>query len=699
MPTNRLEKELSPYLLQHKDNPVDWYPWGEEAFEKAKREDKPVFLSIGYATCHWCHVMEHESFEDELVAGLMNDAFVSVKVDREERPDIDQVYMSYCQLTAGHGGWPLTIIMTPDKEPFFAATYLPRQSRYGRIGMMDLVPRVQQLWKDQKEKVIQSAAQNVEAIVGMGEWEADAAGPATGVLDFAFQQLADRYDPEYGGFGDAPKFPSPHQLQFLARYGNRTGSEDSLEMASHTLKMMRLGGIFDHVGFGFHRYATDRVWLVPHFEKMLYDQATMVLAALDVFQLTKDGALQEIVEKTLVYVMRDMRHEEGGFFSAEDADSEGVEGKFYVWSVAEVKEILDTPAAARFINVFNLKPEGNFLEEATGALTGENIPHLQSSLVEIAREREEGFEELSQNLEHARQRLFDIREKRIHPLKDDKVLTDWNGLMIAAMARAGEVLNNQGYIEAAVSAVAFVNKYLVQADGRLLHRFRNGRAGLQANLDDYAFFVYGLLALYRTTFDVAYLKQAIQLTDQMIQHFWDDTQGGFYFTPNDGEQLIARQKEAYDGAIPSGNSMALMNLLLIGRITGEPSYEERADTLLQAFGSPINRHPSGFTAMLAGVDFVSGASQEIVIVGEKNHPDTDALVDVIRNSYLPNSVVLHKNDETETDLAAIAPYTVSMTALNGKSAVYVCENYQCNRPVADVDALWELLKPSNGAEH
>ncbi len=692
---NKLAEELSPYLLQHQNNPVDWYPWGEAAFAAAKSQDKPIFLSIGYATCHWCHVMEHESFEDREVAALMNETFINIKVDREERPDIDQVYMTYCQLSSGQGGWPLTIVMTPEQEPFFSATYLPKSSRFGRIGMLDLVPRIQQVWQEKREDVLASARQNAEALVKASTWNETSQAPASGVLDFAFEQLADAYDETYGGFREAPKFPSPHQLQFLVRYANRSGKPEALDMARHTLQQMALGGVFDHVGFGFHRYATDREWLLPHFEKMLYDQAMIVLAAVDLYLKTKEVAFKGIADSVIAYVLRDMTDEAGGFYSAEDADSEGVEGKFYVWSESEIKRLLDEDAAALYLSVYNFAPAGNFREEATGVLTGENIPHLKAPLEKAlqAYAQANGAEatSLPARMEAIRQQLFTHREDRIHPLKDDKVLTDWNGLMIAALSRAAVAFDTPAYARAAERAVTFLCDTLIDRQGRLMHRFRKGEAGLQANLDDYAFFVAGLLALYEATFDVQWLVRARTLNTQMIDRFHDEEAGGFFFTPDDGEQLIARQKEAYDGAVPSGNSIALSNLLQIGRITGDPAYEVMGAKLLQYFGAPINRQPSGFTAMLAGIDFGIGPAYEIVVVGEKDDERTQRLLQAIQQTYLPNRVLLLKTGATAAQLADIAPYTAAMQAHNGLPTVYVCENYHCNQPVTSVDALRALL--------
>ncbi|MEM8488695.1 MAG: thioredoxin domain-containing protein [Bacteroidota bacterium] len=699
--SNALANELSPYLLQHQHNPVAWYPWGEAAFALAREQDKPIFLSIGYATCHWCHVMEHESFEDAEVAALMNDAFINIKVDREERPDIDQVYMTYCQLSSGQGGWPLTIIMTPDQQPFFSATYLPKSSRFGRVGMLDLVPRVKQLWTEKRDDVLASARQNVAALDQASTWHEAGQGPAPGVLDFAFQQLAEEYDETYGGFREAPKFPSPHQLQFLVRYAHRTGNKTALDMASHTFQQMALGGVFDHVGFGFHRYATDREWLLPHFEKMLYDQAMIVLAAVELYQKNGDSVYREVADQVITYVLRDMTDGAGGFYSAEDADSEGVEGKFYVWPENEIQRLLDEADASLYLSIYNFAAAGNFKEEATGVLTGENIPHLKAALPEAlaayAAANKLPESKLAVQLEAIRVKLFNHREGRIHPLKDDKVLTDWNGLMIAALSRAAVAFSAPQYTAAAEAAAQFLAGTMTTPGGRLHHRFRNGEAGLQANLDDYAFYVAGLLALYEATFDHALLVQALALNEQMITHFYDETNGGFFFTPDDGEQLITRQKEAYDGAMPSGNSIALSNLLHLGRITGNTAYEEKAAALLQYFGAPINRHPSGFTALLAGIDFGEGPAYEIVVVGEKEDPATVKLLEAIQQQYIPNKVLLLKAEEHAEALGQLAPYTAAMQALNGVPTVYVCENYHCNQPVTSVDELLALLEAGNVA--
>ena len=683
---NRLSEELSPYLLQHQNNPVDWYPWGKDAFDKAIEEDKPIFLSIGYATCHWCHVMEHESFEDKEVASLLNEVFVPVKVDREERPDIDQVYMTYCQLSTGHGGWPLTILMTPGKEPFFAGTYIPKHSRHGRIGMLDLIPRVQGIWASRREEVLESARNNTEILSKASDWAIDTSVPGKSVLSHAYRQLSENFDPVHGGFGTAPKFPSPHQLLFLTDYHKWTGEESALEMVKTTLRNMRLGGVFDQVGYGFHRYSTDAEWLLPHFEKMLYDQAMIALAAIETYDLTGELVYKEIADRIFEYVFRDMVAPEGGFYSAEDADSEGEEGKFYVWNEDEINAVLPEEQAKLFKEYFQFSSSGNFADEVTGVRTGNNIPHLSQSLLSLD-------EHTQATLEEARKTLFALREERIHPLKDDKVLTDWNGLMIVALARYAQLIDSeeQEHLNRAKAALRFVKENLYSQSGGLLHRYREGVAGIPGNLDDYAFMAWGLIELYHAEFDVDHLAWAVELTDQMILKFWDEENGGFYFSPSDGEALIARTKEAYDGAIPSGNSVALLNLLRLARMTGNVAYEERADQMLKMFGAPIRRQPSGFTAMLLGLSFALNESYEIVVAGEKGSEKTKTLLDTIRKASLPHMVLLLKEGK-DTQLENLASYTSSMQAPNGETIVYVCRDFQCNTPVNDPSELATLLR-------
>jgi uncharacterized protein YyaL (SSP411 family) len=688
---NRLINEKSPYLLQHANNPVDWYPWGEEAFEKARKENKPIFLSIGYSTCHWCHVMERESFEDPEVANLMNEVFVSIKVDREERPDIDSIYMTVCQMMTGSGGWPLTIIMTPDKKPFFAGTYFPKDSRFGRIGMTQLVPRIKEIWTTKRDEIVNSANKITSALQQATK---ETLGEKLDESTFrvAYNQLAERFDTVHGGFGRAPKFPTPHNLLFLLRYWKRAGNEEALEIVEKTLQAMRLGGIYDHVGFGFHRYSTDAEWFLPHFEKMLYDQALLAMAYIEAYQATGNEEYEETAREIFTYVLRDMTSPQGGFYSAEDADSEGEEGKFYLWKEEEIRNVLEKEEADLIRDVFNVEKGGNFSEEATGRGAGGNILHLKKSIPAIASQLKISEQELEKRLDAAREKLFSVREKRIHPHKDDKILTDWNGLMIAALAKGGQVFNEPKYEEAAKRAVDFILKNLRKPDGRLLHRYRDGQAALPAHVDDYAFLIWGLLELYETSFDINYLKTAIDLNRDLITHFWDDISGGFYFTADDGENLLLRNKEIYDGAIPSGNSVSMLNLLRLDRITANSDFEEKAEKIGSAFSKTIKQFPAAHTELMVALDFGVGPSYEVVIVGDSQADDTKAMIKAIRRQFVPNKVVLlRQTEKEEPDIIRIAEFTKSQLSLDGKATAYVCLTYVCKLPTTDISKMLELL--------
>ncbi len=686
---NRLIREKSPYLLQHAYNPVDWYPWGDEAFEAAKRENKPVFLSIGYATCHWCHVMAHDSFEDTGVAELMNEAFINIKVDREERPDVDGVYMTVCQLTTGSGGWPLTILMTPDKEPFFAGTFLPKQSQANRIGMIDFIPRVKAIWEQSPEEISKSAEQTIWAL----EKTIQDSGTETldeSTLEQAYKQLAARFDSAYGGFGTRPKFPTPHQLTFLLRYWKRTGDDQALNMVKVTLDQMRFGGVYDHIGFGFHRYSTDAQWLLPHFEKMLYDQALLTIAYTEAFQVTGKDTYRQTVEEVLSYVLRDMTSPGGGFYSAEDADSEGEEGKFYVWSEDELKIHLDSEEAELAMKVFNTSPEGNFFEEASGHKVGTNILHLKASLDFVASSLNDSTTELQKKVEAIRQKLFAIRKERIHPLKDDKILTDWNGLMIVAFAKASQVFSNDHYAEAAEKSIQFVLDHL-SSKNRLLHRYRDGESDNDAYLSDYAFFIWGLIEFYETTFNPTYLQKAIELNQTMIELFWDDERSGFFFTAKDSETLPVRQKEIYDSAIPSGNSVAMLNLLRLARLTGNMDLESKASEIARIFSEQVKASPSAFTQLFSGVDFMLGPAHEIYLVGDQNSESLNEMIQTIQQTFLPNKALLCYTKDNETPIHTLSPWTKNHQAIDQKATAYVCSNFQCNQPTTDLDVMLDTL--------
>jgi uncharacterized protein YyaL (SSP411 family) len=682
-------------LLQHAYNPVDWYPWGEEAFAKARNEDKPIFLSIGYSTCHWCHVMERESFEDVEVAAAMNDAFVSIKVDREERPDIDHIYMTVCQMMVGSGGWPLNIIMSPDKKPFFAGTYFPKETQSGRIGMMDLAVRVKELWNVKRDEVLHSAEKVMTALKQIPD---DSPGDKLGkdVPEAAYLQLAQRFEENHGGFSNAPKFPTPHNMLFLLRYWKRTGEPKALAMVEKTLQGMRNGGMYDHVGFGFHRYSTDEQWLVPHFEKMLYDQALLAVLYTEAYQATGKTEYADTASEIFTYVLRDMTSPEGGFYSAEDADSEGEEGKFYVWKLEEIQRILDPQEADLVTRVFNVWPAGNFHEEASGRLTGNNILHLKEPLETVAARLGTSRESLEQKVRAACDKLLAVREQRIHPHKDDKILTDWNGLMIAALSKGAQALGRPEYAEAARKAADFVLSRMRNQDGRLLHRFREGEVGLDAHVDDYAFFIWGLLELYEATFEVRFLHAALDLNQEFLKRFWDGDAGGFYFTSEDATDLIVRKKEVYDGATPSGNSVAALNLLRLGRMTGNPELEQRSDRVERAFAGNVRQFPSGYTHMLMSVEFGLGPAHEVVVAGEFEEEDTRRMLGELRRPFLPNKVVLFREiDGKGSEIESIAPFTKHQLSLDRKATAYVCVNHACQMPTTDPLRMLELLGAKN----
>lgn len=597
---NHLAREKSPYLKQHVENPVDWYPWSVEAFAKASREGKPIFLSIGYSTCHWCHVMAHESFEDADVAKLMNETFVSIKVDREERPDLDNLYMTVCQRLTGSGGWPLTIFLTPDKKPFFAGTYFPKKTRFGRIGLLELIPQVGAMWRNRRQDVLSSAAAITGEVMELAEEISSGASAASrtnsraaldpAILDVAFRQFSERFDPVHGGFGTFPKFPTPHHFYFLLGYWKRTGNARALEMVEKSLQAMRAGGIWDHAGFGFHRYSVDAEWRVPHFEKMLYDQALIAIAYLETYQATGKKEYAETARQIFAYAQRDLKHPDGAFYSSEDADSEGEEGKFYLWTQEEIRKILPPDEAEFAIEYYQVASDGNFFDEASRQKTGKNILYRKTRDTPLLE---------NQNLDLIRQKLFDYRAKRVRPHRDEKILADWNGLMIAALAKGGRILQEPLLTGAAEKTAQFVLSRLRDSKGRLFHRYCDGEAAIPGFANDYAFLIWGFLELHETTKNKTYLERAIELQKILTDHFWDNEHGGYYFTPDDGEPLFTRQKEIYDGAIPSGNSVALLNLLKIRDRSIFP--EEQADQLIQCFAPAINAAPIAYTQFLTAL--------------------------------------------------------------------------------------------------
>ncbi|RAV18771.1 thioredoxin domain-containing protein [Paenibacillus contaminans] len=681
---NRLAKEKSPYLLQHAYNPVDWFPWSEEAFEIAKLENKPIFLSIGYSTCHWCHVMERESFEDDEVAALLNEHFVSIKVDREERPDIDHLYMTVCQVMTGQGGWPLTIVMTPEKKPFFAGMYFPKRRKYNRYGMMELLPQIVEKWNEDHGKLTETSEQIVDEVER--RMLANLKGAVSDkVLTSAFEQFKERYDEQYGGFGGGPKFPTSHNLSFLLRLYKRTGDEEALRMVEKTLDAMCRGGMYDHVGFGFCRYSVDEKWLVPHFEKMLYDNALLAWTYLEAYQATGKKRYADIAEEIFTYVLRDMTDPEGGFYCAEDADSEGHEGKFYVWDKQELVDVLGADDAELYAELYDITPQGNF--------EGKSIPNLiGTDLTSAASRKGLGIGELNVRLEHCRQKLFERREGRVHPGKDDKILTSWNGLMIMALAKGYAVLKRDDYLQAAEQAVRFILSKMRRPDGRLLARYRDGEAAFPGYVDDYAFMVWGLLELYQASFRTEFLEQALELNEQMLDLFWDDENGGLFFYGHDGERLFSRNKEIYDGALPSGNAVAAYNMQRLSRLAYDAKLSQIAERQLEAFGGAIERYPAGHSMFLIALDYAYSPSSEIVIAGDPEKEETRQMLEAAQSGFRPHTLtVLAPKGEAGDRIRELVPLIRDKQAIGGRTTAYVCEDFACQSPTTDIEELLDML--------
>jgi uncharacterized protein YyaL (SSP411 family) len=692
--SNRLIQEKSPYLLQHAENPVDWFPWGDEAFSRARRENRPIFLSIGYATCHWCHVMERESFERHDVAELMNRTFVSIKVDREERPDIDGVYMQVCQMLTGSGGWPLTVVMTPDGKPFFAGTYFPRESRLGRIGLLDLIPRIESLWLNQKQDVLRITEKIIGSLEGYNRVTNTGTLPDETVLEKAYREMKADYDETFSGFGTVPKFPSPSNLLFLLRYWRRNPSSEALSMVMGTLEAVAMGGIHDHLGHGFHRYATDREWVIPHFEKMLYDQALLMMAFTEAFQASGKAWLAETVDGLFTYVKSCLTSPQGGFYSAEDADSEGEEGLFYLWRLEELEQLLGTEDARLIVETYNVKREGNYLEEATSRCTGRNILFRQESEVSVAKRLGMPVESYRSSLCRLKKRLLEVRNHRVRPLLDDKVLTDWNGLMIAALARASQVLGNRDYRDAAEKACGFILDRMMTGEGGLLHRYREGEAAISGLLDDYAALVLALIDLYEASFDTVYLEQAVLLSDYCMEHFSDPEQGAFYQSSDRGESILLRRIELFDAAVPSGNALMLYNLLRLGHMTGSSRYLQAADRLARSYSNALRSHPRAHTFSLVALDFLIGPSPELVIAGREDDRAVHEMIMSLRRVYAPNKVVLFRPEGgKQPPLVEISPFTREQRMLRGRPTCYLCTDFTCNLPMFKVDEVLSVLQP------
>ena len=674
---NKLIHEKSPYLLQHAYNPVDWYPWGQEALDKAKTEDKPLFLSIGYSTCHWCHVMEVECFNDMQVAELLNQAFVCIKVDREERPDLDASYMAVCQAMGRNCGWPLNIILTPKMNPFYAQSYIPKHSRPGIIGMLDLVPQVRQIWKTQRSQMemvgadIKSRIEAVEKRTPQNQLTAE-------VLQDGFDRLKLDYDKENGGFGSAPKFPTPHKLLYLLRRYAHTGDKSALSMAENTLRQMRLGGIFDQLGFGFHRYSTDPSWLIPHYEKTLYDQALLTLAYVEAYQATGEPKFKITAKETVEYALRDLSAGgEGGFFSAQDADSEGEEGKFYLWTVNEVLDVLPPADAEIAVHLYGLKTEGNYPDE-TGHSNGKNILHIAEPLADLASYKGLTVDELIMQMGRIQNALFKERQKRVAPAVDDKVLADWNGLMIAALAKAGIVFGDAAYLNAASKTANFILNHMRKGDV-LYHRYAKGEVAIEGFLDDYSCLTFGLIQLYEATLNGVYLQAANDITKVMVDKFWDKQNGGFYQAQS-APAGMPKIKQLYDGAIPSGNSIALHDLLWLIRLTNEPTYDHMATQMMKTFAEEVEGAPDAYTFFLSALDFQLGPSYMVTVVGETNSKDTQEMLKTLRKHYMPTTAIQLK----DPDKAGLG-----YQQIEGKATAYVCRDQTC---LPATDSLATMLE-------
>jgi len=670
---NKLINEKSPYLLQHAYNPINWYGWGNEAFEKAKNEDKPIFLSIGYSTCHWCHVMAHESFEDTEVAKIINDNFIAIKVDREERPDVDSVYMTVCQALTNHGGWPLTIIMTPDQKPFFAGTYFPKKSRYNMPGLTDILYSIITHWKDNKSKLISTSESILAELDKYYEGENNDTKLTSKVLANGYSQLSRVFDKKHGGFGAAPKFPTPHKIMFLLRYYKTHKDIKALEMAEKTLDCMYKGGIFDHIGFGFSRYSTDNKWLAPHFEKMLYDNALLIIAYLEGYEITKNALYKNVAMKALEYIFRELANENGGFYCAEDADSEGEEGKYYVFNPLEILEVLGEEDGTYFNEYLDITTDGNF--------EGKSIPNLINN---------SEFNEDNDRIRDLSEKVLEYRSKRMKLHKDDKILTSWNGLMIAALGKAYKVLEDERYFEYAKKAVNFIFDNLIDENKRLFARYRDDESRHKAYLDDYAFLCFGLIELYESSFDITFLKKAIDLNEEMINLFWDDEKQGFFLYGEDSEKLIARPKELFDGAIPSGNSVAAYNLIKLARITGEANLEDIAEKQLDFICGSIFSEEINHSFFLISASFALNTSKELICV-IKDKSDEEKIKDLLSEKQTFNLTTIIKNDENKEEIEAIIPFIKDYDFVNDKSTYYLCEGKSCLAPVNEINELRVLL--------
>lgn len=683
---NHLINEKSPYLLQHAENPVNWYPWCKEAFDRAEAEDKPVFLSIGYSTCHWCHVMAHESFENNEIAEILNKEYIAVKVDREERPDIDAVYMNVCQAVTGSGGWPLTVILTPSQNPFFVGTYFPRNSLYGQAGLMDILRKIAFMWKNQKEDLLNAGADIVRSIFHREEQEQVSGTPSQALLETGADILSQNYDKQYGGFGQAPKFPVPHNLMFLMRYGKVRKNDAFLSMVKNTLYRMGVGGIFDHIGGGFSRYSTDSKWLIPHFEKMLYDNALLAVAYMEAYQLTKDNFYKAVARKTLDYMIRELKEEDGGFFCGQDADSEGVEGKYYYFTPDEIMDVLGSEKGKEFCSIYDITDNGNF--------DGKSIPNLiawKDKNESFNKEKaQEEWEIIHKKTKESRERLYRYRKERTHLHRDDKVILSWNGWAIIAMAMGGQIFNDERYKKAAEDTRRFIAERMTDENGRLFLRWRDKEAACEGSLDDYAVYGLALLKLYEMAFDTSYLKEAVLRGEQLEEFFKDKETGGYYLTPSDGEKLISRPKETYDGAVPSGNSAAAVFLGRLSRYTGDIRWKEASKTQNYFIAGAMGKYPYGHSLGLVALMEALYPSKELVCVTAEGGIPKEVAEYISENTDFNLSLIL-KTKENAMELADIAPYTKDYPIPREGCVYYLCQNGECKRPETSFGTIRKII--------
>lgn len=683
--TNRLAHETSPYLRQHAHNPVDWYAWGEEAIRRARELDRPIFLSVGYSACHWCHVMEHESFEDPEIGKILNDYFISIKVDREERPDVDQIYMTAVQIMTRHGGWPMSVFLTPDLKPFYGGTYFPPVGRYGMPSFRQVLQAVLEAWQNKREALEAQAADLTHDVQLAGQLQAGDKELNVGALRQAAASLSHVFDAQRGGFGAAPKFPHAMELRLLLRVRQRFGDDSALHMVRKTLDGMAMGGMYDQLGGGFHRYSTDARWLVPHFEKMLYDNALLTVAYLEAFQATGEPFYREVVEETLAYIQREMTSPDGPFYSTQDADSEGEEGKFFVWTKREIDDILGPNLAPVFSSVYDVTEEGNW--------EGHNILNRSRTYAQEARLLGVPEGELRAKLNSAKEKLKAVRDARIWPGRDEKVLTSWNGLMINAFARAAAALDQPAYANVAARAGEFIWTRLRTSEGRLLRTYSSGsEPKLNGYLEDYSFLIDAFVSLYEATFDVRWIERSLALTDIMIDQFWDEAEGGFFYTGRAHEQLIARTKDPHDSSIPSGNSLAVMALLRLAKLTGRGDLLDKADRTLLLFSGLLERSPQAAGQMLIALDFHLGPVQEIAVVGDLTSAETAEALRLIQGGFRPRQVVAVKPATGDTqEVERIVPLLAGKSAQAGWTA-YICQDFTCQSPVDNLNELQSKLR-------